>query len=270
MKATIIGIIITAVFSLQSNFDKLRPDGNEQETQFSYTVKGNASEKTLIINDLYSDLDIIGGTSSEIKIVAYKYKGLPEKAKGLKPLGGSGVENTGIGLSFNPDGNKIALSGVHRAADDAKYIIYMPKDMKLKIEDQGWKGGDISIKGLTNEVEAKTQVGDLSFEDVSGPIVAHTLSSDLKIEFTSLNQISPSSISSVSGDLEITIPSTIKGTFKMYSTSGGVYTDIDFDLGEEAGTKRIVGHSAKGKLNGGGVEVSLRSISGDIYIRKAN
>ena len=213
MKATITGILFTVVLSLQSNFIKLSPDDEQQKTEFTYNVNGNAGDKTLVITDLFSDLNIEGTSGSEIKIEAIGYEGLPEKAKGLKPLGGGGEENTGIGLSFNPNGSNISLSGVYRAADDAKYIIYIPKNMKLRIEDQGWRGGDINIKGLTNEVEAKTQVGDLSFEDVTGPIVAHTLSSDLKIDFNSLNQTSPSSITSTSGDLEITLPASVKGTF---------------------------------------------------------
>jgi len=258
MKATITGLILALMVTVQGNSMTL------------VTGQNKTSENTLWINDLYADLEIIGTSGSEIKIKAFGYEGLPEKAKGLKPLGGGGEENTGIGLSFNPSGNKISLSSAHNVANDAKYIISLPKNMKLVIEDQGWRGGDILIKGLENEVEAKTQVGDLIFEDVSGPIVAHTLSSDLKVIFTSLKQVSPSSISSTSGDIDVTLPASAKGTFTMRTTSGGVYTDMDFDLGEEGRSRRITGQSAIGKLNGGGVEVTLRSVSGDIYVRKAN
>ena len=36
------------------------------------------------------------------------------------------------------------------------------------------------------------------------------------------------------------------------------------------GVRRIGGNDTTGKLNGGGVAVSLKTISGDIFIRKAN
>ena len=147
--------------------------------------------------------------------------------------------------------------------------LYLPKNLKLKINYNSWQAGDIVIKGMAGEVEAKSQVGDLEFIDVTGPIVAHTLSSDVEVTFSTLSSTSPTSLSSTSGDIDVTLPESVKGTFKMATVSGGVYTAFDFDFGEEAQVRRIMGQNATGKLNGGGIEVSLKTVSGDIYIRKA-
>jgi len=239
------------------------------KTSFSYSVKGNAAETWLVIENLFADIDIEGINGSEIKIETNNYKGLPEKARGLKPLSASGPENTGVGLSISQDGNTINLSAASREADDADYILYLPKNLKLKINYNSWQAGDIVIKGMAGEVEAKSQVGDLEFIDVTGPIVAHTLSSDVEVTFSTLSSTSPTSLSSTSGDIDVTLPESVKGTFKMATVSGGVYTAFDFDFGEEAQVRRIMGQNATGKLNGGGVEVSLKTVSGDIYIRKA-
>ena len=83
------------------------------------------------------------------------------------------------------------------------------------------------------------------------------------------SQSSPSSLTSTSGDIDVTMPAGVKGTFKMSTISGGVYTGFDFDFGGETNLRRAGGQSATGKLNGGGVEVSLKSISGDVFVRKA-
>ncbi len=122
---------------------------------------------------------------------------------------------------------------------------------------------------MAGEIEAKSQVGDLEFINVTGPIVAHTLSSDLDVTFASLSSKTPTSLSSTSGDIDVTLPASVKGTFKMSTISGGVYTGVEFDFGEESNIRRVGGQNATGKLNGGGVEVTLKTISGDIYIRKA-
>lgn len=241
-----------------------------QTNEFAYELKGNISESILVIDQLYADLEIEGIPGNEIRIVAHGYSGLPEKAKGLKPLSSAGPENTGIGLSISQEGNTVRLSGAYRKADDADYAIQLPQNMKLKVDYNSWQTGDVVIRNMQSEVEAKSQVGGLSFTDVTGPIVAHTLSAHLEISFTNLNQVSPSSLSSTSGDIDVTLPETTKGTFKMNTVSGGVYTDLNFDLGEDGSTKRVMGASATGKLNGGGVQVSLKTVSGDIYVRKAN
>ncbi|MEP5610945.1 MAG: DUF4097 family beta strand repeat-containing protein [Cyclobacteriaceae bacterium] len=237
---------------------------------FSYTVKGNATETVVWVNQLFGDLQIEGISGSEIKIRASDYEGLPEKARGLKPLSGGAPENTGIGLSVTQEGNTISIAGAHREADDAEYLISLPKNVMLKIDYNSWQAEDVKVVGMENEIEAKSQVGDLVFVDVTGPIVAHTLSSDLDVVFSSVNQAYPSSITSTSGDIDVTLPSGAKGTFKMATVSGGIYTDLDFDLGEDANKRRFMGQSATGKLSGGGVEVSLKTVSGDVYVRKAN
>ncbi|WP_420317257.1 DUF4097 family beta strand repeat-containing protein [Ekhidna sp.] len=258
MKTIIAGLILLTCLQVTA-----------QEKAFNYPIKGNAAETWLSIENLSSDIVIEGTSGTEIKIESKNYKGLPEKAKGLKPLSASGPENTGIGLSIKQEGNIISLSGAHREADNADYVIYLPKNMKLKIDYNSWQAGDVVIKKMAGEVEAKSQVGDLEFIDVTGPIVAHTLSSDLEVTFSSLSSTSPTSLSSTSGDIDVTFPPSVKGTFKMSTISGGVYTGFDFDFGEDAKMSRVGGQNATGKLNGGGVEVSLKTISGDIYIRKA-
>ena len=238
-----------------------------RQVSFNFPIKGNAADTWLVIENLAADLEIEAISGSEIKIESNDYRGLPDKAKGLKPLSASGPENTGVGLSINQEGNTITLSGAHNEANNAEYVLYLPKNLKLKLDYNSWQAGDVAIEGMAGEIEAKSQVGDLRFENVTGPIVAHTLSSDLEVVFTSVSSGSPTSLTSTSGDIDITMPSDTKGTFKMSTMSGGVYTAFDFDFGDQKLTQ-IGGQRATGELNGGGVEVVLKSISGDIYIRK--
>lgn len=272
MKTIVTGLIMLSFSCLYGQVGVAVLSENEssdgKQVTFTFPVKGNAGETWLVIENLFSDLEIQGTNDSEIKIVGKNYRGVPEKAKGLQPLSASGPENTGIGLSIKQEGNTISLSGAHREADKADYTLYLPKNLKMKLDYIGWQVGDVLIKEMAGEIEAKSQVGDLEFVDVTGPIVANTLSSDIDVTFTSLSDASPTSLSSTSGDIDVTFPESVKGTFKMATISGGIYTAFEFDFGEETNIKRIGGQRAVGDLNGGGVEVTLKSVSGDIYIRK--
>lgn len=238
-----------------------------QAQEYQYAVKGNAEDTWVLIKMLGADLEIEGTSGAEIRISTRDYEGLPDKAKGLKPLSSSGPENTGIGLSVTQDGNNITITGTNREADQSEYKIFLPKNLNLKVDYGSWNTGDLIIKKMAGEVEAKAFSSDLELHDVTGPIIAHTLSSDLVVTMSSLSQSSPSSLSSTSGDIELTIPAETKGTFKMSTVSGGIYTDMDFDLGDKK-VQRIGGMNSTGQLNGGGVEMALRSVSGNVYIRK--
>lgn len=238
-----------------------------QTKEFNYQIKGSPEEVTLYITNMYSDLIIEGYSGDELVISTDDYHGLPEEAKGLKPLGAAGPENTGLGLTLSQEGNKVNLSAAYREADRTDYVIKIPTSMNINIDYNNWKAEDVIIRNVEGNVEIKNQVGEIRLENVTGPIVAHTLSDDIKVVFSDLNQLSPSSITSVSGDIDITLQSSTKGTFDMNSVSGGIYTDLDFELSGDS--KPSLNQRATGNLNGGGVKVLIKSVSGNIYLRKS-
>lgn len=270
-------------------------DASAQE--FSMKPKGTISDITVVVENLYSNLEIQGGTAGNIKIETNEYVPLPAKAAGLHPLSALGPDNSGIGLNITQSGTTVTISGTRRNIKDMGYKIMLPANIKLRINHFSFRSDDITIRGMKNEVDVKSQVGDLLFTDVTGPIIASTISSDIKVEFSSLNQSAPSSISSVSGDIDITLPQSSKGNFKLSSISGEIYTDLDFKQenkkdfpfgagkqfgpewggkyskpnfwGKQGGNYFPGAMSVNATLNDGGVDVTLRSVSGDIYIRKA-
>ena len=242
-------------------------DANAQT--FTMKPKGTISGITVVVQNLYSEINIQGGTAGDIKIEADNIDTIPEKAAGLRPLSALGPDNTGIGLNITQSGNVVTISGIRRNPKNSDYRILLPSNIKLKIVQGGFKSDDITIRGMTNEMEARSQVGDLTFVDVTGPIVASTISSDIKVIFSSINQSSPTSISSVSGDIDISLPESSKGNFKLSSISGEIYTDLNFEQEIKNSSGLFPGGMLiNTALNGGGVDVMLRSISGDLYIRK--
>lgn len=237
--------------------------------EYKYTPKGDVSTTTVVIENLFADVVIEGVSSNEITITTSDYEGIPEKAKGLKPLSATGPENTGIGLSVIQEGNTIKVSGASRKAD-GEYYIKIPKNIKLKADLNSWQAGDFVASGLTNEVEVKSQNSDLVLKNITGPLVAYSLSADIEVVFTTISQTTPTSISTTSGDLDITLPASAKGNFKLGTISGEIYTDIDFKFNNSDDMKRLGGGmKTDAILNGGGVEVALKSVSGDVFIRKA-
>lgn len=236
---------------------------------FSMQPKGKVSELTVEIRNLYTDLNIEGGTGDAIRIQADNYQGVPEKAAGLRPLSAIGPDNTGLGMYINQSGNTVLISGTHHSHHRTDYHITVPANIKLRINFGTLRTNDILVRGMHNEVDIKSQVGDVKLEDVTGPIIANTLSADINVVFSALNQSSPSSISSVSGDIDITLPDNSKGDFRVNTVSGEVYTDFNFNTVNKPPRHQYwPGTSATARVNGGGVEFAVKSVSGDIFIRK--
>lgn len=235
------------------------------------TISGTVSEMTVRIFNLDSELEIIGHSSNEVILKTTEYRGIPEKAKGLKPLSAYGEDNTNIGLYYNVKGNTVEISGASRSANDGEYTIRIPQNIKLKIESDGWNSDNIRVTGMDNEIEIKANSADIELVKVSGPLVLHSMNGEIEVDFSQLSQKTPTSINSTNGDIDISLPASSKANFRMSCLNGEIYTDlnINMDEGDGKNLNRIGGGmKARGSIGGGGVEVSLMGLNGNIYLRK--
>ncbi|MFB9863203.1 DUF4097 family beta strand repeat-containing protein [Rufibacter immobilis] len=237
----------------------------------NYKIKlGNGKEKQVQLSMFNSDVEIIGHTSDEVVIETRDYNAPPQRAEGLKPLYNQMEDNTSLGLSVEKRGDILTIAKASRS--DAKYTIRVPRNASILYKETNWTGGDLRISDLDGEIEARLNNAEATFTNVSGPVVANTTAGMLKVVFSSLAQSKPSALSSVAGEIDITLPANTKANFKLKSLQGEVYTDFNMDLKKEGKEDYMNliggGGNIDGKTNGGGVEMSVQSISSDIFIRK--
>ena len=75
------------------------------------------------------------------------------------------------------------------------------------------------------------------------------------------------SVNSISGYIDYSIPATHKAHIDLSTISGDVYSDLKFDNSNE-GEMSWVGTKRELSFNGGTLPVELKTVSGDIYLRK--
>lgn len=215
-----------------------------------------------------SEISIEGYDGNEIVIQNKDYEAPPERAEGLRPLYGGGEDNTGIGLSVEEEGG--VLKVVQASSRSGKFVVKVPNKVRLMIEEMNWGGGDVSISNHSGEIEIKSKSGDIELKNITGPVIASSTSGDVDITFASLSSANPTSISLVSGYIDVTLPASTKADMKLSSISGEIYTNLDLKMkGDKEDMKRLAGgRRVESTLNGGGVEMGLKTISGDIYLRK--
>lgn len=226
----------------------------------------NSADKKVVIVMKSGELIIEGTTGSELVAEALHYQEPPERAKGLKPLSAGGTDNTGIGLEIIESGNTMTIKKVSN--QEADFVLKIPKNVNISIEEEGWSNGSFEISGMEGEVEIKGQGSDIDIKNVSGPIVAHTVSGNITIVYSNIKANKPSSISATSGYVDVTLPASAKVDLDLKVISGDIYTDIDLNTPTKNGLKQYGSSNIKASLNGGGTEISLKAISDNIYLRK--
>lgn len=213
-----------------------------------------------------SDVTIEAYSGTEVQIEVAGFDGPPERAKGLRALSSRGQDNTGVGLEITTSGGTMSIKKTTGQLVD--YRIKVPVKANLKIEEDGWGASkDFVVKGSQGEIEIKTTISDIILEEVSGPVVANTTSGDITVKFAALTQEKPTSIVNTSGFIDITMATNVKADFNLKSISGEIFSDLDLEMPAN-GFKNNYSSNVEGKLNGGGVEINLHAISGNIYLRK--
>ncbi|AMM52758.1 hypothetical protein TH61_05045 [Rufibacter sp. DG15C] len=243
----------------------------EQNNTRTYKVKlGNGKDRKVIFNLFSSQVTIVGHNSDDVVIEGTGANtAAPARAEGLKPLYNQLEDNTGMGLSAEKENNTLTITKASRG--NGKYTIKVPKDASIVFKEANWNSANLTLSEVDGEIELMLKNGNATLNNVSGPIVAQSISGNVNIKYASVDQKQPNVISTVSGKVDITLPSNTKANFNLKSLQGEIYTDFDMNLKKENKSDLNMiggGGNIEGKTNGGGVDITIISISSDIYIRK--
>lgn len=235
----------------------------EFKTKFS-----SRQDRKVIVEMRGSEVTVEGYDGDELVIRGNGFEEPPKMAQGLRPVYNTAQDNTQIGLSVTPGtGNTLRI--VKASRKEATYTIRVPRRTAVVFTETNWGSGDLVIRDVEGGIEASLKSGDMKLLNVSGPVVANSISGDVTIRFSNLRP-EPSSISVVSGDLDVSMPAASKANLTLRSISGEIYTDFDLSLNKGVeNMNRVGGQTVNGTINGGGPAVSLKTISGDIFVRKA-
>jgi DUF4097 and DUF4098 domain-containing protein YvlB len=160
--------------------------------------------------------------------------------------------------------------------DEVALVIYVPTKTNLKVS--GTNGGNMTIDGVDGDIEANNTNASITLTNVAGSVVAHSVNGEVKATLSRATPDKPMAFTSLNGNVDVTLPASVKATFKLRSDMGDVFTDFDLQLRSpsaapqtrrENGQFRIeMNRSITGAANGGGPEIEMRTFNGSVYLRK--
>jgi hypothetical protein len=239
------------------------------QAQETYKHSLSGIKKVKIYTDTSIDLKV--GSSNQLVIDgannSRQNNTRKEKSKGLKALYSKGNDNTGLGLEVTKDGSTLIIKDLESFMKRSGFKIQLPKGIDVYLNSGNL--GHVKVDGITSEIEVKTNVGHINLKNVTGPATVSTNTGNITAIFSKVNQSNPISFSTATGDVDVSIASNTKANLALKTTMGTVFTDFTFKVPSSKGLKQY-GNSRKisSKLNNGGVKISLKSTTGNIYLRK--
>ena len=124
--------------------------------------------------------------------------------------------------------------------------------------------GGILLENSQGDVEAEVVSGDIELIDISGAEEVSAKSVSGSVEYVgSLSRDGSYHFNVLNGDLTLLLPSN--SAFELYAKtfSGDIHTDFEITLTGKLSKKEL-----HGTVNGGGAELTLKTFSGDVYLKK--
>lgn len=207
-------------------------------------------------------VDTKGGTAS----------GAPETTKdGLHRIGGTAND-----VSIESENNKVVISS--HTLRGGELTVQVPMNTSVNVKTMS--GGQLSIEGVTGDIDAQNLNGPVTIRNVSGTVVAHSMNGSVTVTMTSVKSGSPMSFSSMNGTIDVSLPANVAANFSMKTNHGEIYSDFDVQMRTPPPPIVEKSESNKGKykvktegavvgsVNGGGPEIKFTTMNGNIYIRK--
>jgi hypothetical protein len=153
----------------------------------------------------------------------------------------------------------------------------IPQNVKLKLSTVN--EGEIEVNNVQGELEINNVNGSIKLTNISGSVIATTVNGDLTASFYSIDPKAPMAFTTLNGNVDVTFPAAAKSNLKLKSDQGEIYTDFDIEIDKSEPKVNRTSQSGMyqlklddwiiGRINGGGAEILMKNMDGDIYFRKA-
>jgi len=196
----------------------------------------------------------------------------PSPEPGLRRL------NQPHGFSIQEERNTMTISS-DITSGPVDFDIEVPMRTNLRLTTVN--GSRIAVDGVEGEIELQNVNGSITVTNLAGSVLASTTNGPVRAALTRVTAGKPMAFTSLNGEVDVTLPASVKADVKLRSDHGDVLTDFDIQLksgpspsvedtrSSGGGRYRVeLNQSIYGSINGGGPEIELRTFNGRVVLRK--
>jgi len=197
---------------------------------------------------------------NEVKVDAVKYADTKERLDEMKIEIDSGKDYLSVRTKY-PNHDHSWNWGSHNNPGGVEYTLTVPRTVRL--DEIKLINGSLDVKGVSGEVRASCINGRLEARDLAGRAQLSTVNGRLEASFQQLAG-QTIELTSVNGEVGLTIPSDSNAEVEASTVSGGIHNDFGLRV-----SHHFVGHNLRGELGNGSVHIRLSDVNGRIEIHHA-
>ncbi|REJ76228.1 MAG: hypothetical protein DWQ47_11485 [Acidobacteria bacterium] len=227
----------------------------------TYPLNLNGDVKAANVN---GSIKVTTWDSPQVRLVAVKSASNPEHLKYVDIKVESDESSFYVKADYR-DRKEMADEGWRRA-DDLKVEFELTVPRTSNLVGISTVNGNVSIDGSDGNTKASTVNGTVRASNLGGSAKLTTVNGTVEADFEQLYQASDIKMTTVNGQVILTLPSDANATIKANSLSGSI--DNEFGLPVRKG--EFVGRDMHGMLGSGDVKIKMSSVSGGLTVKRAN
>jgi hypothetical protein len=254
----------------------------EERASESKTFSG---AKLLIVDNVWGSIEVAGYGGNDVQVeVAKRIRGeTQERADAAKREIRLDMTQSGDTVKLYVDGpfrchcadsdRSVSMRGHSGYEVNYDFRIRVPREARVDLYTVN--GGRIDVQDVAGDFDVGNVNGAIEMRGMSGSGRAHTVNGKVTAMF-SANPKSGAAFETINGDLDLTFQKGLSADVRMSTMHGGMYTDYDVAAlppeaaaPERRGGKFVYHRSSMAgvRIGSGGVDLKLKTLNGDIFIR---
>ena len=257
-RSTLIILLVLALFAGVAG-------AQDQGREFHWSGK-LAADQLVQVKGVNGNIDASATEGDQIEVTAEKTGPNADQVKIEVVTGGDGVIICAVYPSRFFEGSAGSCSSHWHAnnvkGDDTRvhFMVKLPKNVRFSGQNVN---GDVNAKGMGRVVHGESVNGAVQIS-TSAWAEAETVNGSIRAKMGNADWSGTLTFKSVNGSVEVELPDDLSADVRFKSLNGRISSDFPITI-----SGNFVGRTAKGRIGGGGRELEIETVNGNVELKKA-
>ena len=224
------------------------------------------------IDIISARIEVIGEERKDVALAITLGGG---RRKIVTPSGAKTLAGGGAGLEINERDNRVSIES-DGPPNPVSIVARVPRRAKLDLSTVN--EGEIIVRDIIGDLQLENVNGPITATNINGTVIAESVNAPVTVGLAAVAPGGATSVSTLNGDITLTLPSNVKTELHLDSGRGEINSDFELDIKPAKPlierTEHRGGVSVKmedvvvATVNGGGPVIRIKTFNGDIKLSK--
>jgi hypothetical protein len=224
------------------------------------------------IDIISARIEVIGEERKDVALAITLGGG---RRKIVTPSGAKTLAGGGAGLEINERDNRVSIES-DGPPNPVSIVARVPRRAKLDLSTVN--EGEIIVRDIIGDLQLENVNGPITATNINGTVIAESVNAPVTVGLAAVAPGGATSVSTLNGDITLTLPSNVKTELHLDSGRGEINSDFELDIKpakplierneHRGGVSVKMEDVVVATVNGGGPVIRIKTFNGDIKLSK--